>query len=72
MIAWRHRAEAQGNYELAQEMADALSIYLGDKQLASVYLNDPLMKVDALRYFASLKKPTAIKTADIIPYRIVD
>lgn len=72
MIAWRHRAEARQNTELAQEMTDALSIYLGDKQLASVYLNDPLMKVDALRYFASLKKPTAIKTADIIPYRIVD
>jgi hypothetical protein len=72
MIAWRHRAEARQNDELAQEMAEALSIYLGDKQLASVYLNDPLMKEDALRYFASLKKPTAIKTADIIPYRIVD
>jgi hypothetical protein len=72
MIAWYHRAMDLWNESLAKKMTHDLAKYIGDKNLASIYLNDASMQEDALRYFASLKKPTQIKTADIVPYRIID
>lgn len=72
MIAWWHRAEEQWNERLAKKMYNDLVTYIGDKKLATIYLHDNSMKEDALRYFAGLKKPKTIKTADIIPYRLID